>query len=585
MIFNSIRWRLQVWHGLILVAVLTGFGFTAYHAARENQLRRIDQEELAPRLMAPLFRPGPPGRPPGPPSEHRPEGPRGEPPGDGHRRFDPEEFRTRLRQAIEKAGALDSSQTNRFYYVLWQGDGALLAQSSGTPKNVPIPQSTVHPPTLRYGAAGSPQSTVHSPQSTVHSPESTVHSPQSRVHSPESTVQGPESAVTGPAGRQGWPGDEAAGDPRRHERGQDARATLGPPGDEAGGNGPMRPRPGPPMPPIGRTRGEYREVFRAMPGGEVLLVGRSIAEDLKDMRRLALRLVVAGAGVLLLGLAGGWWLATRAIRPIEDIGATALKIAAGDLSQRINVADTDSELGRLASVLNSTFSRLEAAFAHQARFTSDASHELRTPVSVVLTQTQSALARERTLPEYREALEACQRAAQRMRKLTQSLLALARLDAGQDPMRREPLDLARVTRECVEMVRPLAAESGLELRCELATVMCPGDAERLSQVATNLLSNAIRFNRPGGEVRISTRAENGLAVLTVADTGQGIPAQDLSHIFERFYRVDESRSGVQGGTGLGLAISKAIVDAHSGALEVSSQPGAGSTFSVKLPLR
>jgi heavy metal sensor kinase len=322
-----------------------------------------------------------------------------------------------------------------------------------------------------------------------------------------------------------------------------------------------------------------------MPGGDVLLVGRSLAQDLKDMQALALRLVGAGAGVLLLGLAGGWWLATRAIRPIEDIGATALKIAAGDLSQRINVADTDSELGRLASVLNSTFSRLEAAFAHQARFTSDASHELRTPVSVVLTQTQSALAREREPAEYRQALEACQRAAQRMRKLTQSLLALARLDAGQDPMRREAFDLARVTRECVEMVRPLAAERGVELVCDLPAMPCPGDAERISQVATNLLSNAIQFNHPGGQVRVSTRAENGVAVLTVADTGQGIPAQDLPHIFERFYRVEQSRSAAQGGTGLGLAISKAIVDAHSGTIGVSSQPGAGSTFSVKLPLK
>jgi heavy metal sensor kinase len=505
MIFNSIRWRLQAWHGLILVAVLAGFGFTAYHAARDNQLRRLDQEELVPRLMIPLFRPGPPG-PPGPPPERGPRGSQGEPRREGRRRFDPSEFPERLREAVEKAGALDSSQTNRFYYVLWRADGALLAESSGSPKKVPVPEHA------------------------------------------------------------------AAPEPRA------------PPGDDAG-DGPMRPRLGPQMPPSGRTRGQYREVFRAMPGGEVLLVGRSISQDLKDMQRLALRLVAAGAGVLLFGLAGGWWLATRAIRPIEDIGATALKIAAGDLSQRINVANTDSELGRLASVLNSTFSRLEAAFAHQARFTSDASHELRTPVSVVLTQTQTALARERSAPEYREALEACQRAAQRMRKLTQSLLALARLDAGQDPMRRETLDLARVTRECVEMVRPLAAERGIELRCDLPGVLCPGDAERISQVATNLLGNAIRFNRPGGEVRISTRAENGVAVLTVADTGEGIPAQDLSHIFERFYRVDQTRSGAQGGTGLGLAISKAIVDAHSGAIEVSSQQGAGSTFSVKLPLK
>ena len=527
MIFNSIRWRLQAWHGLILVTVLTGFGFTAYHAARDNQLRRIDQEELAPRLMAPLFRAGPPGRPfergpdggpRGQPPEMGPDGgPRGRPPeqgsegtpgeprGQDRRRFEPSEFRERFRQAIQKAGTLESSQTNRFYYVLWQADRTLMAQSAGSPGKVPMPE---------HAAAAQPQA---------------------------------------------------------------------PPGNDAAG-GPMRPRMGPPMLPSGRTRGEYREVFRAMPGGEVLLVGRSIAQDLKDMQALALRLVVAGAGVLLLGLAGGWWLATRAIRPIEAIGATALKIAAGDLSQRINVADTDNELGRLASVLNATFSRLEAAFAHQARFTSDASHELRTPVSVVLTQTQTALSRERNAAEYRQALEACQRAAHRMRKLTQSLLALARLDAGQDPMSREPLDLARVTRECVEMVRPLAVERGIELVCDLPVMPCTGDAERISQVATNLLSNAIRFNHPGGQVRVSTRAENGVAVLAVADNGEGIPAQDLPHIFERFYRVDQSRS-VQGGTGLGLAISKAIVDAHSGTIEVSSQPGAGSTFSVKLPLK
>ncbi|MGO8678146.1 MAG: sensor histidine kinase [Limisphaerales bacterium] len=526
MIFNSIRWRLQAWHGLILVAVLAGFGFTAYDASRENQLRRIDQEELSPRLMIPLFRPGPPGRPP----DRGPDGPPGERPRDDRRRFDPSEFRDRMRDAVRRAGALESSQTNRFYYALWQADGTLVAESAGSPGKIPMPEHT---------SAAEPEAP---------------------------------------------PADDAGAGPMR-PGGAPPAGGKGPPPGRAAPGGPMRPRMGPPMPLSGRTRGEYREVFRAMPGGEVLLIGRSIARDIKDMQALALRLVVAGAGVLLLGLAGGWWLATRAIRPIEDIGATALKIAAGDLSQRINVADTDSELGRLASVLNSTFSRLEAAFAHQARFTSDASHELRTPVSVVLTQTQTALARERDPAEYREALEACQRAAQRMRRLTQSLLALARLDAGQDPMRRESLDLARVTRECVEMVRPLAAERGIEIVSDLPAMPCAGDAERLSQVATNLLSNAIHFNHPGGQVRVSTRAENGVAVLAVTDTGKGIPPQDLPHIFERFYRVDQSRSAAQGGTGLGLAISKAIVDAHSGTIEVSSQPGAGSTFSVKLPLK
>jgi heavy metal sensor kinase len=302
------------------------------------------------------------------------------------------------------------------------------------------------------------------------------------------------------------------------------------------------------------------------------------------MHRLALWLFAAGSSVLLLGLAGGWWLATRAIQPIEDISATALKIAGGDLSQRINAADTESELGRLAGVLNSTFSRLEAAFAHQARFTSDASHELRTPVSVIISQTQTALSRERPGPEYCEALQACQRAAQRMRGLIESLLELARLDAGQEPMKRERFDLAQVARDGVELVRPLADERGIKITCDVSVVECLGDAERIGQVVTNLLTNAIRFNRPQGEVSIYARNENGAAFLIVTDSGEGIATEHLPHLFERFYRADKSRSRAAGQTGLGLAICKAIVDAHSGTIEVSSRPGEGSTFTVRLPL-
>jgi heavy metal sensor kinase len=313
------------------------------------------------------------------------------------------------------------------------------------------------------------------------------------------------------------------------------------------------------------------------------MVGRSMAADMAAMHRLALSLFAAGAGVLALGMAGGWWLATRAIQPIAEISATAGKIAAGDLSQRISAADTDSELGRLAAVLNSTFARLEAAFSQQARFTSDASHELRTPVSVILTQTQTALSRERQPAEYRQTLEACQRAAQRMRKLTESLLELARLDAGQEPLKREPFDLARVARESIELVSPLATERNVVLRSELPPTPCVGDADRMAQVATNLLTNAIQYNRAGGEVRITSSLDNGTALLTVADTGEGISADLLPHIFERFYRVDQSRSRKQGGTGLGLAICKAIIEAHGGAIEASSQPATGSCFTVRIP--
>jgi heavy metal sensor kinase len=507
MIFNSIRWRLQAWHGLILVVVLLGFGFTAYHVARDNQLRRIDQE-LDRQMMAAL-RPRP--------QEQRPyeEHPPNDYPSPGWRRggdrrserpppdWNRSEMLARIRDRIQQA-SLETDQTNTIYFVMWQEDGTVLTRAAGAPTDVPLPE--------------------RQPDKFQSLQNSNAPAQPARL--------GPESL----------------------------------------------------MQPVARSRGELRELFRFGPLGDCILVGRSIAPEQAAMRQLAVSLFAAGAGVLLFGLAGGWWMASRAIRPIEDISATAVKIAAGELSQRINAADTESELGRLAGVLNSTFTRLEAAFAHQARFTSDASHELRTPVSVIISQTQTALARDRSGPEYREALEACQRAAQRMRKLTESLLELARLDAGQETIKRERFDLARVARESVELVRPLAAERGIEIHCDLSAVECPGDAERIGQVVTNLLTNAIHFNRDRGEVRVSARAESGTAVLTVADTGEGIPAEDIPHIFERFYRVDKSRSCIQGRTGLGLAICKAIVDAHSGSIEVSSRPGAGSIFKVKFPL-
>jgi len=487
MIFNSIRWRLQAWHSLILVVVLTGFGVTAYRIARGNQLRRIDQE-LQQRLMI-VFRPGPPNdhrlakgppRPEGPPRDRRPN--------DFGHEHDPSEWRQHMQEVIANAGVLEAGQNNAFYYIVWQKDGTLQASSQGAPKEVPMPAE---------------------------------------------------------AGR-----------------------TEGEMGDRPGATT--------------RTRGEFREFCQCLPFGDRVLVGRSMSPDLIAMRRLALWLFTAGSAVLAFGMAGGWWVATRAIRPIEEISATAVKIAGGDLSQRINASDTESELGRLAGVLNSTFARLEAAFGNQVRFTSDASHELRTPVSVILSQTQTALSRERGAPEYRQTLEACQRAAQRMRRLIESLLELARLDAGQERMKQEKFDLSRVTRDCVELVRPLAGDRSVEIRCELPTVECVGDSERIGQVVTNLLSNAIHFNHEKGEVRVTARSENGTAFLTVADTGVGMPPEELPHIFERFYRVDKSRSHIQGKTGLGLAICKAIVEAHSGTIVVTSQPGTGTTFEVRL---
>jgi signal transduction histidine kinase len=217
------------------------------------------------------------------------------------------------------------------------------------------------------------------------------------------------------------------------------------------------------------------------------------------------------------------------------------------------------------------------------QFTADASHELRTPVSVVLTQTQTALSRERPAAEYRESLAACHRAAQRMRQLIESLLTLARLDSGEAAATREACDLGRIAGEAVELVRPAAEEKGVNLELDLTPVCCEGKPEQLAQVVSNLVSNAICHNRPGGIVHVKVASEPGAAILSVRDNGLGIVSEDLPHIFERFYRSDEARSSAAGRTGLGLAITKAIVEAHGGTIQVATVLGKGSTFTVRLP--
>jgi two-component system OmpR family sensor kinase len=344
----------------------------------------------------------------------------------------------------------------------------------------------------------------------------------------------------------------------------------------------------PPARPGGeQMRGEWREIVVPVPGPQpefIILVGRSIAPELMELHQAALGLTALGGFLLLAGLVGGWWLVRRALQPINDISAAAVKISAGDLSQRINVAEAESELGRLAAVLNSTFARLETAFAQQQQFTADAAHELRTPVSVILTQTQTALSRERAVAEYRETVEACERSAQRMRRLIESLMELARLDAGQETLKRLRFNLAGTVNDCVEQLKPVASQRNVNLLTELAPVEITGDTERLAQVVTNLLVNAIQYNRPGGEVRVKLEAQPGLVVLAVTDTGPGISTEDLPHVFERFYRGDKSRTASNGHAGLGLAISKAIVEAHGGTISVSSKPGTGTAFTVMLPL-
>jgi heavy metal sensor kinase len=291
-----------------------------------------------------------------------------------------------------------------------------------------------------------------------------------------------------------------------------------------------------------------------------------------------------GVAVLAIGLIGGWWTSRRIVRPIASIAATASRISADNLSERIDPQRVDNELAELANVLNGTFERLQAAFDQQTQFTADASHELRTPLAVIRSQAELALSRQRSPEEYQEALRTCLRATARMADLVDGLLTLARTDAGLAGTNRVRINLQRTIADAVDLCRSLAQEKEIRIVTELVDAKVVGDSAALSRVVTNLVVNGIQYNRSGGEVHVSLVIDDADALVSVRDTGAGIAKEHQSHLFERFYRADKARSRATGGNGLGLAIAKAVIEAHDGVIGFSSTVGEGSTFWFRLPL-
>lgn len=330
----------------------------------------------------------------------------------------------------------------------------------------------------------------------------------------------------------------------------------------------------------------YRELVYVRPFGPrstTVVVGRVMDPVLADHYQSGLWLLATGMVILAAGTIGGGWLSSRAIRPIASMTSTAESISAQNLSKRIDVNETDSELGKLAVVLNSTFDRLQSAFERQQQFTADASHELRTPLSVISTHTELALARQRSPEDYRLALQTCQHAAKRMRGLIDALLVLARFDSDVPSLKHAKLDIDPLIRDCAELIRALADERKITIDCQTAPCEVLGDWNRLSQVFTNLLSNSIRYNVDGGQVHVTMKIENQSVIIRVSDTGIGIPAADLPRIFDRFYQVNKARSRTEGSCGLGLSISKTIIDAHGGTIVATSEIDVGTTMEVRLP--
>ncbi|MHC4551051.1 MAG: sensor histidine kinase [Planctomycetota bacterium] len=327
---------------------------------------------------------------------------------------------------------------------------------------------------------------------------------------------------------------------------------------------------------------DFRQIEIDGRHGTRVLVGTSIVRERRQAAALLATIVGVGIGVLAVAMLGGWWLARRSVAPIERMAHAAAAIDEHGLASRLEIAGTPAELHGLVGAFNATLERLEAAFTRQTRFTADASHELRTPVAIVRTQAEAALRAARTPGEYRESLEACLRAATRMTAIVEGLLTLARADSG-GVVARSRVDLAPVVEEAAAQVRPQAAEEGVTLSCDTEAVEVHGDAGLLGEVVTNLLANAVLYNRPGGRVDVALSADDGVAVLRVRDTGLGIPVEALPQLFERFFRVDPARSRERGGSGLGLSITRWIVEAHGGEIAVESTESEGSTFTVRLP--
>jgi signal transduction histidine kinase len=336
---------------------------------------------------------------------------------------------------------------------------------------------------------------------------------------------------------------------------------------------------------------------------DLLVVGQP-TQSTRTLSRLVPGLLIAGPLTLLVAALGGYWLATRALRPVRLITRAAEEIEETDLSRRLKIKSRD-ELGALAATFDRMLARLEAAFARQRQFTSNASHELRTPLSIVAAEAESALTTPRSPDEYRRALEVIQSETAYMGQLVGRLLTLARADAGQLGLRDDPLDLSDVALEVVERLAPFAHARGVVLSTgTLPELRVVGDRTALSMALGNLVENAIKYaghgEQPrGGRVRVETGAaerdvERHVAWVRVADDGPGIAAEDVPHVFERFYRANSARNREHApsaacdsppdGSGLGLAIAHEIAVVHGGAIGVRTVVGSGAEFTFELPL-
>lgn len=313
----------------------------------------------------------------------------------------------------------------------------------------------------------------------------------------------------------------------------------------------------------------------------VVQVAQTLAGVEETLNRLLTALLVGVPLLAIVAGLGGYLLAARALAPIDRITRTARRISAEDLSARLNLPATEDEVGRLAATFDEMLAHLDESFRRERQFTADASHELRTPLAAMQVILGTVLQRRRAPAEYEQALADLAEEIDRLQTLTEALLLLARGEARQLAS-RERVDFSTLLCDVTDSMRPLAKAKGLTVTCVVGDGLAlMGDTDGLIRLFANLLDNAVRYTEHGGVTVRAGASSDGTISVTVADTGRGIPAELLPRVFDRFYRVDKSRT--ERGAGLGLAIALDIAHAHDGTIEVSSIVGKGTTFTVQLP--
>ncbi|MBI3951612.1 MAG: heavy metal sensor histidine kinase [Acidobacteria bacterium] len=320
-------------------------------------------------------------------------------------------------------------------------------------------------------------------------------------------------------------------------------------------------------------------------GSFLIEVGASYTQIENTLHGLAVIFAVMLPVALALAIGGGYGLTRRALQPVDEITRAAESITSRNLSERLPTPHTGDEIERLSATLNRMIERLEHSFHQVTQFTADASHELRTPLTILRGELEVALRGNDLNPAAREVIESVLEETERLSKTVENLMTLSRLDSGELKLERSRFDLAGLCRQTVEQMSLLAEDKAIRLECSaLEQIEVNADPLRLRQILINLIDNAIKYTPAGGRVTITAAQETDRVVIEVTDTGQGIPAEALLYIFDRFYRVDKGRSREHGGSGLGLAIARSICELHGGRISVESSIGKGTRLHVEIPI-